>query len=257
MVRGSPRILLFSIACVLVSPAVAGGDPGEVLSVPDVEHPKAFFWAMRTVIAEPPELLRLVDRGHGLDRDYEPDNLVELSEVEPHIQTTGRHRVTERTADSLSNMVNAARNDGVELVVSSAYRSFARQEALHAYWIDELGERLARALSAPAGHSQHQLGTTVDFAPVGRAFENTPSDRWLREHAWRYGFSLSYPEGYEELTGYNHESWHYRYVGTAASYVEQRFFAGIQQHMLEYLHEHRRELERWTEHNSGDPANMR
>ncbi len=281
MVQRRLRVLVTISACLLVPPAAAGLDSAAAglntaagldspaAAEPDIPgihglpghvaekisaHPQAYYWAIRKVTGEPKELLRLVDRSNGLDDGYEPDDLVELSNAEPHIQTNGRQQVTERTAESLSRMVRSAREDGVELVVSSAYRSYDRQEALHDYWIDELGESLAVALSAPPGHSQHQLGTTIDFAPVGRAFEDTPSDRWLRENAWRYGFSLSYPEGYEEVTGYNYESWHYRYIGTAASYVEKRFFAGIQQHMLEYLHDNRREIERWTGRDHGDPA---
>ncbi len=266
MVRRLPRILLICCACVLLPPAVAGLDGGAPSSIPAIRglpgyvaeditaYPEPFYWAMREVLAEPPELLRLVDRSNGLGEGYEPDNLVDLSEKHEHIRTVGRQRVTERAAEALSRMVRSAREDGVELTVSSAYRSFERQVALHDYWKDELGETLARAVSAPPGYSQHQLGTTVDFAPVGRAFEDTPSDMWLRENAWRYGFSLSYPEGYEEITGYNYESWHYRYIGTAATYAEQRFFDGVQQYLLEYLHEHRTEIEQWATSRYGDPT---
>ncbi|MFP4644499.1 MAG: M15 family metallopeptidase [Spirochaetales bacterium] len=269
------RLLVLSLACVLALPAAGEesqeGQPSRtpasrVSGIEELgseaagdirEHPQAWFWSLRRVLAEPPELLRLVNHSHGLGENYEPANLVELSETYAHIETAGRQHVSARTADALSRMVRAARTDGVELVVSSAYRSYTRQKALHAHWIDELGESRAKAVSAPPGHSQHQLGTTVDFAPVDRAFEDTAADRWLRDNAWRYGFSLSYPEGYEELTGYNHESWHYRYIGTAATYLERRYFDGVQQRMLEYLHERREELEQWARQDFGEPALLR
>ena len=61
-----------------------------------------------------------------------------------------------------------------------------------------------------------------------------PVYRWLVENAADYGFSLSYPEGYTEVTGYNYEPWHWRYIGRAGAAMETRFFGGIQQYFLEY-----------------------
>jgi D-alanyl-D-alanine carboxypeptidase len=60
-------------------------------------------------------------------------------------------------------------------------------------------------------------------------------ERWLDANAWKYGFSLSFPDGYEELTGYRYESWHFRYIGPVAAEMCRRFFGNIQQIMLEYL----------------------
>ncbi len=208
------------------------------------ENPHGFCWSLRPVLAEPNDLLRRVDRDHGLDSDYVPEDLVSLAEAHPEIPLrTGDERLTARAAEALSNMVQSAEQDGVELVVSSAYRDYETQRQLHAYWIDRLGRTVAEAVSAPAGHSQHQLGTTVDFAPVGRRFSDTPQAEWLEQHAWRYGFSLSYPEGYEKITGYNYEPWHYRYVGFAAAYLEREYFSSVQHEMLTFLHANSRERE--------------
>jgi zinc D-Ala-D-Ala carboxypeptidase len=77
----------------------------------------------------------------------------------------------------------------------------------------------ADGMSAAPGHSQHQLGTAVDFTnaaagyQIWMPFAQTSAYRWLEHHAWEYGFVLAYPRGKEEQTGYQWEPWHYRYVG--------------------------------------------
>ena len=97
-------------------------------------------------------------------------------------------------------------------------------------------EEAVRTL-APPGHSQHQLGTAIDFGSIDVSFARTPAGQWLLANAWRYGFSLSYPEGQEALTGYSWEPWHYRYVGRAAAGLIQEFFAGRQQEFLSFYGE--------------------
>jgi D-alanyl-D-alanine carboxypeptidase len=74
--------------------------------------------------------------------------------------------------------------------------------------------------SARAGHSEHQLGTALDFrsarGPDPWDLEDwgaTPEGRWLAENAHRFGFVMSYPAGQESVTCYIYEPWHYRYVG--------------------------------------------
>ena len=98
-------------------------------------------------------------------------------------------------------------------------RSFGDQRVIHAELAGLYGEEEAERLSAPPGHSEHQLGTTVDFTSrearytVGPAFEGTSAHGWLRDHAHEYGFVQSYERGKEEETGYRAEAWHYRFIG--------------------------------------------
>ena len=119
---------------------------------------------------------------------------------------------------ALSRMLSAAAEDGHDIRVRSAYRSYAEQERTFAYWVSVLGEAEARRVSAEAGHSEHQLGTTADLttADVGydlsEAFGDAPAGRWLADNAHIYGFALSYPAGAEAVTGYAYEPWHFRYV---------------------------------------------
>ena len=122
-------------------------------------------------------------------------------------------------ADALVAMLQAARAGGHELRVRSTYRSYEEQAVTFQYWITQLGEEEASRFSAPAGHSEHQLGTTVDLTSAGvgwqlvQSFGQTPEGEWLAAHAHEHGFALSYPQGGEEITGYAYEPWHFRYIG--------------------------------------------
>jgi D-alanyl-D-alanine carboxypeptidase len=119
----------------------------------------------------------------------------------------------------LKALAEAARKAGVRLAVESAYRSEARQRATFARWVRTSGVAEARRFSARAGHSEHQLGTAVDFKAAGSGSPWTPEfagsrhARWLAANAWRFGWVQSYPPGAEAETCYGGEAWHYRYVG--------------------------------------------
>ena len=131
--------------------------------------------------------------------------------------SAGSLRAEAKTA--LERMLSDAYAQGHDIYARSAYRSYAEQERTFAYWVSVLGEAEARRVSAEAGHSEHQLGTTVDLTTpdVGydltEAFGETPAGRWLADNAHIYGFALSYPAGAEAVTGYAYEPWHFRYVG--------------------------------------------
>ncbi|TVQ25851.1 MAG: D-alanyl-D-alanine carboxypeptidase family protein [Spirochaetaceae bacterium] len=201
------------------------------------EDPGGFLSLVRDVLAAPAELIVLVDKNNPLPATYAPDDLVPLSEFAGRIgYAVGEREISRIIAADLIDMAAAARREGVELIVQSAYRSYEYQAQLFTAYAARHGEVAASMFSARPGRSQHQLGTAVDFAPIAREFADMPAGRWLAEHAWRFGFSLSYPEGYEEVTGYIYEPWHFRYVGRAAARLEREFFAGVQQHMLEFLH---------------------
>jgi D-alanyl-D-alanine carboxypeptidase len=76
----------------------------------------------------------------------------------------------------------------------------------------------------------------VDFAPIDDSFAGTAAGRWVLRNAGRFGWSLSFPDGYEEATGYRWESWHYRYVGRDLVYFIDTYFDGIQQYALQFIH---------------------
>ena len=122
-----------------------------------------------------------------------------------------------------------ALEQGHSLTVSSAYRSFREQESTYSYWVSRLGPIEAGRISAKAGHSEHQLGTTVDVTSASvrleltEAFGTAPEGMWLQANAQRFGFTMSYPDDKESVTGYAYEPWHWRYVGeTMATWLQRK-----------------------------------
>jgi D-alanyl-D-alanine carboxypeptidase len=201
-----------------------------------------FFILLAEAAAESEEagdLLQLVDKTHGLASDFEPADLVSLNDYKLQVS---RNDLSLRKAimDSVLAMDQAARAEGVTLVFSSAYRSYTYQDGLFARYAGQYGEAQADRFSARPGHSQHQLGTAIDFGSIDDSFAGTAAGKWMAENAWRFGFSLSYPQGMEELTGYIWESWHFRYITVPGARIEADFFGGIQQYFLEFLAEYRR-----------------
>lgn len=151
-----------------------------------------------------------------LSSDFVPGDLADPENVE---STSGVITVRQEVAGQLENMVKAAKDSGITLLVSAGYRSYTEQELQYASFAS-LGEAAASLACEKAGYSEHQLGLAVDFTDTAEtpnqtvAFAETDAGKWLKEHAHEYGFILRYPEGKESITGYNYMPWHYRYVGT-------------------------------------------
>ena len=160
--------------------------------------------------------LTLIDPLYMLMSAYAPPDLVPVTQA----GIAGVGAVRRLMLPDLRAMDQAARLAGVRLRVVSAYRSYTSQQAVFANWVQQSGYEQAIRYSARAGHSEHQLGTTLDLSFVGGAdpwqyadFATTRAGAWLKATAWRYGFVLSYPKGLERDTGYGYEPWHYRYYG--------------------------------------------
>ena len=199
------------------------------------ENP-AFLLDLFTVLQEDPYLWVLVDKEHALGENYEPDDLVALTGGSYRI---GRQdlRLRKCAADALEEMSAAAAREGLSLTASSSYRTYAYQAEVYARNVREMGREEADRESARPGHSQHQLGLIVDFGSITDEFAQTAGGIWLAANASRFGWSLSYPDGYEEITGYRWESWHYRYVGVEIAQFIDNYFDGIQQYALRFIHE--------------------
>ena len=119
----------------------------------------------------------------------------------------------------LAAMRTAALGAAHPLVILSAYRSYSLQQLTFDYWVGVGGYDQALRTSARPGHSEHQLGTVVDFGDGSAApweyadWATTPSGAWLSAHAAEYGFVMSYPKEKTNVTCYAYEPWHYRWVG--------------------------------------------
>jgi D-alanyl-D-alanine carboxypeptidase len=142
------------------------------------------------------------------------------------------------TEASLEEMAAAARAEGLTLLASSTFRSYAYQIEVYNRNVREMGQTEADRVSARPGCSQHQLGMVVDFGSITDAFAETREGKWLAANASRFGWSISFPQGYEEVTGYVWESWHYRHVGRDLAAFIDTYFDGIQQYALRFIHEY-------------------
>ena len=158
----------------------------------------------------------LVDPEFRLASTYAPGDLRSTS----YAGLNGGYSVRKLVIADLKAMYLAAAAVDRRFSVQSAYRSYATQQATFAYWVKVHGWDVAIKESARAGHSEHQLGTTLDFRSYGgRApweyddWALTRVGAWMKANAWKFGFIMSYPKDKTNVTCYTYEPWHYRYVG--------------------------------------------
>jgi len=194
-----------------------------------------FVMDLLTAVSGDPFLYALVDKTHPLPDGYVPDDLVELTGGSYAVARKGLQLRAEAAA-ALEAMAAAARDVGVTLTVGSSYRSYEYQVEVYNRNVREMGREAADRESARPGFSQHQTGLVVDFSPIDDSFAQTPAGLWVRANASRFGWSLSFPDGYEDATGYRWESWHYRYVGKDLAAFIDTYFDGIQQYALQFIH---------------------
>ena len=139
------------------------------------------------------------------------DTVANLMVIPPVLTLEGVEIALRKEAlAALEHMAAAAKADGVELLVDSAYRSAAYQHDIYVRKMEEghSFERIARS-TAPPGYSGHALGTAVDFHPSASGFQKTRAYRWLQQHASRYGFHETYSKN--NVLGVVWEPWHWEY----------------------------------------------
>jgi D-alanyl-D-alanine carboxypeptidase len=162
----------------------------------------------------------VLDTALRLPSSYAPGDLRSTANA----GLNGGHQVRSLVIADLKSMASAAAKAGARLAVQSAYRSYATQASTFAYWTRVSGYAAAIKSSARAGHSEHQLGTTIDFRSYGGSapwyatdWGTSKAGAWLKANAWKYGFVMSYPKGKSSVTCYAYEPWHYRYLGRAVA----------------------------------------
>ena len=172
------------------------------------------------------EVLLRATKVDALPNGYAPRDVVNASAN--GIPSAGGQLVRRVIVDDTRALIQAAAADGLSLYVGSGFRSASYQEAVFAAQVARWGDAdTANRYSARPGHSQHQLGTTIDFTTDFRTFRGSPAPDWLRANAQRFGFVLPYTAAATERTGYIDEPWHGRWVGQslanrlyAASYLD-------------------------------------
>ena len=164
----------------------------------------------------------LVNKEHILDKDYVPLEMYVVDENENNFHQYKDASLKPMLRSDIKEYVDKFINDdqelGLPIIVDSGYRSFKYQQVVLDALIKEKGDEAFKLVALP-GASEHQTGLAIDFAYYENGIynddvkENDKEAIWLKNNAWKYGFILRYPKGKENVTGYNFEPWHFRFVG--------------------------------------------
>ncbi|MDT0274537.1 M15 family metallopeptidase [Blastococcus goldschmidtiae] len=190
------------------SPAAAAATAAPAGPPTPAPAPPAFDRTQRS-LDSPDSTWVVVNKLRPLDPvGYAPADLVDVG---------GGHLLRAEAALAVADLQAEAAAAGHGIAVQSAYRSYEYQEGLFADAVGRFGAEGAEQRSARPGHSEHQTGLAVDVGGGGcdieRCFGDTPEGRWVAANAHRSGFLVRYAAGSEQITGYQYEPWHLRYVG--------------------------------------------
>lgn len=170
--------------------------------------------------AKPSSLWVVVSKSYPLsDTQYIPGNLVVPNVQVNEQKTTAEQSVRADIAQPLAELFAAAKKAGFDLMVASGYRSYELQQTYFASYASQYGQEAANTFSALPGQSEHQTGLSLDISTTDRVcyldtcFGDTAAGMWLAAHAPSYGFILRYPADKTQVTQYQYEPWHFRYVG--------------------------------------------
>lgn len=180
--------------------------------------------------------LLLVNKQNPLGSTYTPRDLVKLgSEYCINESADFMERYAAEAAKAMLKELWASTGNK-NIIGTSGYRSYERQKMLFERYIGEEAAKPENAgkttaeleavvvkYSARPGTSEHQSGLCLDLIDTTRGdvqnyqdtgcFTSVSTYNWLRSNAWKFGFILRYPSDKVDITGYEYESWHYRYVG--------------------------------------------
>lgn len=160
----------------------------------------------------------LVNKHRSLTEDYEPDDLVSIDSEYAADDTQAGARIA---VNAFISMYKDAKKDDLDLVINSSYRSYQDQVDLCDTYRELYGENYVQNYVAQPGFSEHQTGLSFDIGSRNsNIFAESDEYIWVQENAHQYGFIQRFPEGYEAITGFRAEPWHYRYVGKKiATYI--------------------------------------
>ena len=185
-----------------------------------------FFWNIififeYYILGEFMDYLILINRDNLLDKNYVPTDLVDTnSKYKDNIY------ICDIVYQQFMLMKMEALKNGYYIDIMSGYRDYDYQNKIYNKLVKDKGLNYAIRYVAPAGASEHQSGLAIDICVYrdNKCYiEHEISDfeelKWLHNNAHKFGFILRYPYGKEDITGYNYEPWHFRYVGNLASYL--------------------------------------
>lgn len=163
----------------------------------------------------------LVNKYNYLTEDYIPNNLQKIS---LEYARSGMMLI-DYAKEAFEEMAKAAKKENLSIIATSSYRDYKYQVDLYNRYVKSDGKEAADTYSARPGFSEHQTGLAVDIyngKETYTNFEKTKEFTWMQKNAHLYGFILRFPKDKVKETGYQYESWHYRYVGKKiAKYIKE------------------------------------
>lgn len=194
------------------------------------DEPAAVTWTYPIsleILEDPLDIIQLVNKENLLGKDYPPsDDLHKLEDAKVK-KTSSDEKLVRRTAhDALVQMFDAAKGEGLTLMLHSAYRSHYRQSVMYENRLKSVGRD--DGVVQKGGASDHQTGLGFDIinpewakkSRFNEEFATTAEAQWMAANCARFGFIIRYPQGKTEITGIMYEPWHLRYVGVeVATYM--------------------------------------
>ncbi len=157
----------------------------------------------------------LVNKHFKLDENFVPKDLVKVNKKYTDDEDV---KLNQETYNAFIELYNAASNEGLGLVINSAYRSYQDQVEINEFYLKNYGQNYIDKFVAKPGFSEHQTGLCFDVgSTTSNVFANSKEYPWMLENAYKYGFIQRFPSEYEDITGFRSESWHFRYVGKKAA----------------------------------------
>ena len=169
--------------------------------------------------SQPDSIWTIVSKSHAISTEYVPSPIIVPDVPTRTDKSTDERSVRSDIATALKAMFDEASKYSYQLMVGSGYRSANLQAIYFNSLAASVGELAANQSIARPGQSEHQTGLAVDISTVSRncylqeCFADTSDGQWLASNSYKYGFILRFPKGKEDITGYQYEPWHFRYVG--------------------------------------------
>ena len=226
-------VLLLQPEAPVTSPFEGEDDVPDPMDVEFISDLSAYEQYMNP--ADRDAYLVLINKENPVDQDYAPDDLEFVTQK--YCVYTGDYQARMRhvAAMAMTAMLTEAENYGInDVKITLAYRNYWTQNWLYTGYIDEemakglsreQAEAIVKTYSAPPGCSEHQSGLCADMHNVYfqtdkelEDFEYTEAYKWLKDNCWKFGFVVRFPKGKEDITGFQFECWHYRFVGRYHAY---------------------------------------
>lgn len=171
------------------------------------------FYSNTKQIQNPSDILALCNKYNYLPDSYEPSDLVEVTGVNSAVSGL---RLRKEAAQAFDKLCEGAKEAGYTILGASGYRSYSYQRNLYNNYVSADGTSKADTYSARAGFSEHQTGLAIDVKNATTAYDRfgtTPEYQWAKDNIHKYGFIIRYLPSTIDITGYQSEEWHFRYVG--------------------------------------------